>query len=348
MKKNIYFFHWPSTLGGADTRLKDLISLLGQTQNYNLYCIPNDDFRLQEQNNVEFLKTNNVQILTWESLPQKAEGYAIAFCNFRLFEEKWRLQKIKDIGLKFIWSNDMMWSSKEEAEAFEQKLVNAVIFTSEFHKNKLKLINPSFDKLPSFIVPNFFYEKKYNDFIKNQEKIINKRFTVGKLSRAEWTKYSENFPLFYHKIPVKDLHFRFMGWNDSLSEKYNWFEFKNNFELLKENEEDVLEFLYKLDLYVFTCHHNYTENQSRSIIEAQLLGIPCIAPNEGNFPNMIWHERTGYLYNNIEECYSYIKLIYENKNLFNLLKYNSKNLSRVIWCNEFSQIEAWEKIFLSL
>ena len=33
--KNIYFFQWISDLGGADTRLKDLIQCLKQTNNYN-------------------------------------------------------------------------------------------------------------------------------------------------------------------------------------------------------------------------------------------------------------------------------------------------------------------------
>jgi glycosyltransferase involved in cell wall biosynthesis len=345
MKKNIYFFHWPSNLGGADTRLKDLIQLFNWSNNYNIFCIPNDNERLKEAHVVSFLKENNVKILTWENLPSKTEGFAIAFCNFKLFEEKWRLQKIKDIGLKFIWSNDMMWSTKEEVEAFSLDLVKYTIFTSEFHQKKLVKINNNFSKTRQFIIPNYFNFEQYENLNKEKKQSLKDKFVIGKLSRAEWTKYSENFPLFYKHIPIKNTHFRFMGWNDKLKNKYSWFKFDEKFELLPADSENILEFLSQLDLYVFTCHHNYIENQSRAIIEAQLMGIPCIVPNEGNFPNMIWHGRNGYLYNNNEECYKYILNLYEDKDLLKLMKKNSRKLTKLIWCDKNTQIAYWEKIF---
>lgn len=344
--ENIYFFQWPSEVGGADTRLKDLIELFSISNHYNLFCIPNDEFRLNEKNNIEFLKKNNVTILTWDNLPLKSTGYAISFCNFILFQESWRLQKIKDIGLKFIWSNDMMWSSKEEIAAIENNLVSAAIFTSDFHQKRLIKINPTFEKIKNYIIPNYFNSSKYQKIYKKS--YLNDKFVIGKLSRAEWTKYGENFPLFYKKINIPNVHFRFMGWDDNLKQKYNWFNFDKNFEVLNEGQENAIEFLSQLDLYVFTCHHNYTENQSRSIIEAQLLGIPCIAPNEGNFPNMIWHGRTGYLYNNIEECYEYILKLYNDRDLLNILQYNSKIITETIWSNNNLHLSLWKNIFKNI
>jgi glycosyltransferase involved in cell wall biosynthesis len=344
--ENIYFFQWISDLGGADTRLKELIQLFAETGKYNLFCIPNDANRLQEKENVDFLNRHGVKTLAWEELPIKTEGYAIAFCNFRLFQDRWRLEKIKNIGLKFIWSNDMMWSSEEERGAFERKLVSSVIFTSDFHKNHLTKVNTAFSKVKSFIIPNYFNLSNYKKI--NKSLSLEDKFVVGKLSRAEWTKYSENFPLFYNKINIPNIHFRFMGWDDKLKQKYSWFNFGNNFELLKENGEGVIEFLSQLDLYVFTCHHNYTENQSRSVIEAQLIGVPCIVPNTGNFPNMVWHGRTGFLYNNIEECYNYILQLYNDKNLLKTFEYNSQKITQTIWTNKDSQLNLWEKLFKSI
>jgi glycosyltransferase involved in cell wall biosynthesis len=344
--ENIYFFQWPSNLGGADTRLKDLIELFAETGKYNLYCIPNDSFRLKEEDDVMFLKKNKVKILTWDTLPTKSSGYAIAFCNFRLFQEPWRLEKIKNIGLKFIWSNDMMWSSREEGEAMKNGLVASAIFTSDFHQNRLIKVNPVFKEVKKFIIPNYFSSIKYKKT--NKKFYYNDKFVIGKLCRAEWTKYSENFPLFYNKINIRNVHFRFMGWNKKLEEKYNWFKFPDNFELLKEKEESSIDFLSQLDLYVFTCHHNYTENQSRSIIEAQLLGVPCIVPNQGNFPNMVWHERTGFIYNTIEECYEYILKLYNDTNLLDALKFNSKIIAETVWSNKNLQLSLWENIFKNI
>jgi glycosyltransferase involved in cell wall biosynthesis len=342
--KNIYFFHWPSNLGGADTRLKELIQCFNTSQKYNLFCIPNDDFRLEEKENIDFLKKNNVKFLSWNELPKSASGYAISFCNFRLFSEDWRIKKIKNIGLKLIWSNDMMWTTKEEIECLEKKLVSAHIYTSEFHKEVLENKSPKLKFLKSFIIPNYFHYKNYKR-LPRKESLKNK-FVIGKLSRADEMKFSENFPLFYDKMPVINPKFRIMGWKDKLDTKFNWFTFdKNRWDLLSENKESILEFLSQLDLYIFNAHHSYIENQTRALIEAQLLGIPAITPNYGNFPNMIWHGRNGFIYNNIEECYKYTKLLSEDKSLYNELSNNSINISKSIWANSDNQLKYWEFIF---
>lgn len=345
--ENIYFFQWISDLGGADTRLKELIQLFAETGRYNLFCIPNDVNRLQEQENVNFLNRYGVKTLAWEELPIKTEGYAIAFCNFRLFQDSWRLEKIKKIGLKFIWSNDMMWSSKEEGAAIEQKLVSSVIFTSDFHKKQLLKVNPLFAKLESFIVPNYFHLDNYIKAPKKES--LKNKFVVGKLSRADEMKFGENFPLFYDKMPIENPKFRIMGWQQKLSDKFKWFEFnKERWELLTENQETILGFLSQLDLYVFNAHHDYIENQTRSMIEAQLLGIPAIVPNYGNFPNMVWHGRNGFIYNNIEECYKYVNLLQKDKDLYNEISNNSFDLSKTVWTNSNAQLKYWESIFQSI
>lgn len=335
-KKNIYFFQWISDLGGADTRLKELIQLLSKTNKYNLFCIPNDNFRLEESNNVSFLKENNVNILSWDTLPEKTTGYGMSFCNFRLFSEKWRIKKIKSIGLKFIWSNDMMWTTKEEIECLKENLIDVYLFTSEFHKKILEIKSPEIKKQKSYILPNYFNFSIYKKIPKKIH-LINK-FVIGKLSRADEMKFSENFPLFYSKIPLDNLLIRIMGFNDELKNKYKWFKFnKNIWEILPENEENPIHFLSQLDLYVFNANHKYIENQTRSLIEAQLLGIPAIVPDYGNFPNMIWHGRNGFIYKNIEECYKYIKLISEDKILFEGMKENSISFSKKIWCDSNNQ-----------
>lgn len=347
MKKNIYFFQWISDLGGADTRLKELIQLLSESNEYNLFSIPNDDFRLKEHYNVDFLKKHNVTILTWNTLPSKLDGYGIAFCNFRLFEEKWRIEKIKNTGLKFIWSNDMTWTTGPESHSIKNNLIDTVIFTSDFHKKILTNKNKDFLSIKSHIIPNYFHIENY--LIKQQKyESLEDKFVIGKLSRPDEEKYSENFPLFYKKMPISNAHFRFMGWSPQLSQKYAWYNFDNSFDLLSANQEGVIQFLSQLDLYVFNCHHNYTENQSRSVIESQLLGIPCIVPNTGNFPKMIFNTHTGFVFNTHEECYEHIEKIYKDKNLYNTISNNATNISRQIWADKNSQLNAWKELFESL
>lgn len=347
MKKNIYFFQWISDLGGADTRLKELIQLFSKNSNYNLFSIPNDKGRLFESTNVDFLKNHGVKILSWEDLPDKDSGFAISFSNFRIFSEKWRIQKIKSMGLKFIWSNDMMWTTPEELEAIQKNYIDIILFTSEFHRYILCNKSEIFSYIKHYIMPNYFHLENYTKGPKKS--ILKDKFVIGKLSRADEMKFSENFPLFYDKMPVDNPKFRIMGWNDKLNNKFKWFSFNSErWDLLRENKESILEFLSQLDLYVFNAHHEYIENQTRAIIEAQLLGIPAVAPNYGNFPNMIWHGRNGFIYNTVEECYYYVNLINKNKFLYNELSFNSFNLSKQIWTNKESQLKRWENIFNNL
>ena len=82
------------------------------------------------------------------------------------------------MGLKFIWSNDMMWTTKDEASAINQNKIDLIIFTSEFHKFVLSQKDKSFDKINNFIIPNYFHLSKYKDFTKkpNQEN----KFVIGK------------------------------------------------------------------------------------------------------------------------------------------------------------------------
>lgn len=344
---NIYLFHWPSDLGGADTRLKEFVQCLSSSNKYNLFCIPNDEYRLKEESNINFLKSHSVKILTWKDLPKSESGYAIAFCNFRLFSEDWRAKKIKNIGLKLIWSNDMMWTTKEELACLKNKLISAHIYTSEFHKQVLEKKAPILKEFKSFILPNYFHFNNYKRLPKKN--YLKNQFVIGKLSRADEMKFSENFPLFYDKMPVENPKFRIMGWQQKLSDKFKWFEFdKERWELLPENQETIIEFLSQLDLYVFNAHHDYIENQTRAMIEAQLLGIPAIAPNYGNFPNMVWHGRNGFIYNNIEECYKYVNLLQKDKNLYNEISNNSINLSKTVWTNSNTQLKYWESIFQSI
>jgi len=343
MKKNIFFFQWPSNLGGADTRLKDLITGLNKLNKYNLYCIPLDEFRLKEKENVNFLKENNVNILYWDNLPKQVDGYAISFCNFRLFSEKWRILKIKEMGLKFIWSNDMMWTTPEEMQCLNEGLIDMYLFTSDFHKQILENKSPDIKKNKSYILPNYF---NFDAYKKIPKKKSTDKFIIGKVSRSDEMKFSENFPLFYEKIPVKNSFFSIMGVNDNIKNKYSWFDFnKDKWELLNENAKSSIAFLSQLDLYVFNANHKYIENQSRAIIEAQLIGVPTVVPNYGNFSNMIWHGRTGYTFDNMNECYYYINLLSKNKTLLKEMSENTREFSKKIWCDINNQNFHLENIF---
>lgn len=325
---NLYVFQWISDLGGADTRLKELLILLKNS--FNITCIPNDNSRLKEKHNTDFLDLHGIKYSAREELPKNLNGFAYANCNFRLFKEKDRINFIKDSGLKFLWSNDMMWTTGEELDAIKNNKVDCCLFTSKFHGGVLSpsmlSANPN---QKTFIVDNYFDADTWPYVDRPKRDMV-----CGKVSRDDTMKFSENFPVFYESackgLPVK---FNIMGWSDNLTKKYSWFTFDDKWNFLKTNGLPTLEFLSSIDIFLYNCNHKFIENQSRAIVESQLTGCPIVAPNKWNFPNMIWDTRTGFLWDDLEQLQDILKDLTNHEYRKKLGKFASY-CTKEVWCDK--------------
>lgn len=338
MKEKIYVFQWISDLGGADTRLKELLILL--KDEFDITCIPNDEFRLKEKHNTDFLDSIGIKYCMASELPSKMDGFAYSNSNFRIFSDKQRIDFIKESGLKFMWSNDMMWHTKEEIEAIKNKKIDVVLFTSVFHKNIMVSEIKSANKFQkTFIIENYFDSNTWPHMNRPKREVP----VFGKSSRADIMKFSENFPLFYEQVTNGlEAKFSILGWSKSLGEKYNWYQFDNRWDMHQENELSTQDWLSKIDIFLYNCNHRFIENQSRSVIEAQLSGCPVIAPRRWNFPNMISPEY-GCIYENLEQASDYVKTMMDFELRTRIGKMASDS-TREIWCNGSKQKEKWSKI----
>jgi glycosyltransferase involved in cell wall biosynthesis len=336
MKTDFYVFQWISDLGGADTRLKELLILL--KDDFNITCVPNDEFRLKEKHNTDFLDAIGVKYCMPSDLPSKMEGFAYANCNFRLFKEKSRIDFIFQSGLKLLWSNDMMWTTGEELDAIGKGKVACALFTSPFHRDKIsqsmQKANPT---MKMAVIENYFDSSTWPYVDRPTRNYVN----VGKVSRDDHMKFSEDFPVFYESategLPVK---FRVMGWSQSLAKKYNWFAFSEKWDLMKTNKLPTQEFFSGLDVFLYNCNYRFIENQSRAIIESQLTGCPVVAPNKWNFPNMIWTDRTGMLCEDMEDFKEAMKFMMDGYNRKKMGKLAS-DCTREIWCDSVSAKKKW-------
>jgi len=336
-KTNLYVFQWISDLGGADTRLKELLILL--KDEFNIVCIPNDSFRLKEKHNTDFLDYHGIKYKDRAELPKKLKGFAYANCNFRLFKEKERIQFIKDSGLDFLWSNDMMWTTNEELNAIKEDYVSCCLFTSPFHRNALwpKVFNAN-PKQKAAIIDNYFDSSTWPYVSRPKRNMV-----CGKVSRDDHMKFSEDFPIFYESAAPNSAEFFVMGWSDSLSKKYSWFNFSNRWRLAKTNQLKTQDYFSSIDVFLYNCNYKFTENQSRAIIESQLTGCPIVAPNKWNFPNMIWNQRTGFLWENIEECKEALEYLSDYEIRTKVGKMAS-NYTRDIWCDSVAAKKNWNSL----
>jgi glycosyltransferase involved in cell wall biosynthesis len=338
-KTNLYVFQWISDLGGADTRLKELLVLL--KDDFDITCVPNDEFRLKEKHSTDFLDALGIKYCMPSSLPKKMKGFAYANCNFRLFNEKNRIDYIHGTGLKFLWSNDMMWTTGEELDAISKGKVDCCLFTSVFHKDA---IGPSIFKArpdqKGAILDNYFDSATW-DYV---ERPARDTVVCGKVSRNDTMKFSEDFPIFYESstkgLPVS---YKVMGWSQDIAKKYSWFNFSDRWTLLNPNEEPTQKYFSSIDIFLYNCNHRFIENQSRAVIESQLTGCPIVAPAKWNFPNMLWDKRTGFLWKDLEDLRDVMKDLM-NRDFRMKIGRIASEITREIWCDAESARRKWSAV----
>lgn len=353
IKSKPYFIllQWPGPTGGADTRARDLLWLLREDGRFQLRCLPNDlGWTKTDPETVALLKELDVPILQ-RGWPKglRMDGIAFACCNFDLFKDDAKLLRpVLDTGLRFVWANDMMWHNEDELKAIKSKLVSTVLYTSDFHAMRMagqvRAANPDVNEA---LVDNYFWPDAHK-FIDRSGR-TNSYCAIGKHSRDDWAKYSENFPDFYEKLGLESPFYRVMGWGKNQTDKWRWHNFdKSRWTMYPLKHMPVYDFLAMLDVYVYNSHHKFVENQSRAIVEAAMSGLPIVAPNKYNFPNQIWHERTGYLWDNYMQCQTYCKRLEADKALRLELGQRASKLAFDVWCDRDRQLRQWNYVMAGL
>jgi len=298
-KTSVYIFGWPSFVGGADTKLAHLLTLLHKE--YRFTVIPNDPFRLREKTWTALMDRLGVRYTLLGHLPKKLKGFALALCNDRFFGNR-LAQKAKERGLTTIWSSEMAWHHNGEVEAIKQGLVDKVLYVSEVQKKRLC---KTYGKLPSVITGNYIDPRSF-PFRPRR----NKTFAIGRLSRPDPEKYPEDFPVFYEALGLPNTRFRVMAWDEGLAKKYRWHHFDERWELLPPLKESQRKFLYSLDLFVFPLGHTCTEVWGRSTVEAMLTGCIPLVPEGHHFAQLIVSGESGFICGDFLEYQTWAQKLY--------------------------------------
>ena len=75
----VYWFGWPSHLGGADTKLTHTLWLLHR--DYDMTVVPNARAQLEQTEWREWLHGLGIKTALLEELPAKLEGWGVSLCN---------------------------------------------------------------------------------------------------------------------------------------------------------------------------------------------------------------------------------------------------------------------------
>lgn len=327
---DLYVFGWPSFLGGADTKMAHLLRLLHRHRRITL--IPTYPDQLEEKVWTRELDKLGVAYLSIDQLPHRLHGIGLALCNSAFFKDG-IAKRAKDLGLKVIWSSEMMWHHEGELDAVKQGLVDKVLYTSELQKEKLA---QGYGTVPSAITGNYidpacfpFRERR------------NSTFTIGRLSRADPDKYSEDFPVFYESLGLGDVRFRVMAWDQDLRAKYSWHPFSRQWDLLEPEAEPQLAFLHSLDLFVYPLGHRFVESWGRSTVEAMLTGAIPLVPRGHHLENLMEHGESGYICDDFLEYQDHAQRLSRDYALRQKMARQSHHHAKRRLCNAQEHLHVW-------
>ena len=329
-RPRLYLFGIPGKVGGAATKIRHLIYLLKEV--FDVTVILNSASWLKNQVVVSFLKHQGVRYCLLKDLPRQLEGVALVICVVDFFSTK-QHEEVKRRGLKLIFSNEMMWEFKGEAEAAKAGFIDKVLFVSDFQAAKFTEL---YRGVPSAIPGNYVAPEDFE--FKERS---NATFIIGRLSRPDPDKFPEDFPVFYEELGLCDVKYRVMAWDDKLKQKYRWHRFGPEWELLRPEKEDTEKFLHSLDLFIYPLGHRFKESWGRSTVEAMLTGCVPLVPGGHQFHNLLIHGESGFICNTFDEYRDVARELYSNHALRTKLGRQCAEHARAKICNSEEHRRIW-------
>lgn len=286
----LYLFGVPGKVGGAATKIAHLVRLLHR--DFQITVVPPSHQSAKDREVRSLLEPFQVRSVPWKELPKQLAGVGLAICE-RDFFSTGRARELKERGLRFVWSNEMMFAFKGEAEAAQAGGIDRVLFVSEFQAQAFAATHRG---VPSFLTGNYIDP---DDFPWHERR--HPVFTLGRLSRADLEKYPLNFPSFYEELGLKEVRYRVMAWNPEVARQYRWHRFGPEWELLPENKEPTRTFLDSLDVFLYPLGHRVKESWGRAVVEAMLTGCVPVVPAGHQFHQLMVSGESGFICHGYEE-----------------------------------------------
>lgn len=333
----LWFFNWPSNLGGADTKVDHLLPILRDI-GYDITLIANAPESLEQKHWTDKLDALNINYGLKEIIPDDVSGeIALSLCN-PYFHNQGFCEFAHKKGLKVIWSSEMMWHHEGELENIKKGFVDKVLYVSEIQKQKLTYP----DHLPWTITGNYINPDRFPFFLRSKDP-----FALGRLSRPDPDKYTENFPAFYSEITMgipDRVDFHVMAWSKELDDKYKWYNYKSynrNWYMYDAEKIPVALFLKMIHLFAYPLGHRFTESWGRSTVEAMLTGaIPLVYPGH-HLDNLVDHGYSGFILNDVLEWKEVVEKLYWDPVYRWRISQNAADHARDKHCNYEEHKRIW-------
>jgi hypothetical protein len=174
-----------------------------------------------------------------------------------------------------------------------------------------------------------------------------KPIVVGRLSRADLTKFPANFPESYEQLGLSSARFRVMGWDQKLTNHWKTHSFDNRWDLLAELSEVPMLFLQSLDLFVYAVGELCTESWGRAVVEAMLTGAIPLVPSDRrhHLHNLVPHGQAGFQCASDADYGRFARLLEADLSLRRQMSCAAHDWALREHCDARRHIELWKRVF---
>lgn len=372
---NLYFFNWPSNVGGADTKMVHLLRLLHR--DYKITMVPNKDDQFHQESWRMILDGLGVKYCRYGELPERLEGWAVSLCNVKFFEDG-KAAEMRKRGLKVAWSSEMMWHHDGELGYVLLRWVDVVLYVSPAQRAALEpgyataLGNPAALHEPGYVVSsddaavcgniasqpgrsglrwvmtgNYIDPAAFPFHDRAAERKPGQPLVIGRLSRPDPDKFPADFPAFYEELGVEGARFRVMAWSDQLQEIWKDHVFDDRWELLPQETEAQVPFLHSLDLFVYELGVRFSESWGRAVVEAMLTGAVPIVPADRrhHLHHLITHGESGFLCETRADFAKWTQLLANDTALRDRMSRAARAHAVVKLCDPDEHRRMWHLVF---
>lgn len=366
----LFFFNWPSQVGGADTKFVHLLPLL--CQEAEVTVVPNTAERVAEPGWREWIESLGAKVTLQEQLPERLEGWAVALCNADFFS-KGIWHEAQRRGLKIAWSSEMMWHFPAELGAVMFGWIDAVLYVSPAQRATLEpgylhalnggaepmaaapLADPaavagvmrgSNGRVLRWAMPGNYINP--DQFTFRERGAGDRPFTIGRLSRPDPDKFPDDFPASYERLGLREPHrFRVMAWSERLTERWSEHQFDSRWELLGQAAEPAETFLHSLDVLVYDLSPRFSESWGRAVVEAMLTGAVPLVPSAArhHLHHLVPHGLAGFQCEGSKDFAGYARLLQDEPAQLAAMSRAARRWAEDRLCNAAEHLALWRAVF---
>ena len=253
-------------------------------------------------------------------------------------------QYLKILGCKIVWLGLTSWLHKMEQDhyktwgpysryvfqsRYQQYIISAQLRTYGYTERQLIHIPSPID------IAEYLFQPLAH--------LIDDQFVVGRVSRADQSKFTKNLWEIYRSIG-KRVRARVMGWDNTIAEMCGptprWAE------CLSHCAMNVQDFMHSLHCMIQIGQ--VKENRPRTCLEAMAYGVPVIAPADSGWKELIRHGHNGFLCNDPGEVSYYATLLANNENLRLDVIHTARRLLLSEIANPVEIWSLWQNLFNEL